>query len=156
MDGYGSFLSKGHHPTFVLFLDIEPDRLDVNVHPTKKEVRFAETEAIHQLVRQSIRHTLGGSERKVVLGLTPAGLSQTAQEFPPPAGRQTTSILNSHPATLISAHMQDSQIDASDVVSLSGVVEESQLAFAHEATAAYRRTEKPDIVPFGQILRTYK
>ncbi|HEX7093649.1 MAG TPA: DNA mismatch repair endonuclease MutL, partial [Nitrospiraceae bacterium] len=52
MDGYGSFLPKGHHPTFVLFLDIEPDRLDVNVHPTKKEVRFTETEALHQLVRQ--------------------------------------------------------------------------------------------------------
>jgi DNA mismatch repair protein MutL len=51
--------------------------------------------------------------------------------------------------------MQDSQIDASDVMPLSGIVEESQLAFAHEATAAYRRTEKPDIMPFGQILRTY-
>jgi DNA mismatch repair protein MutL len=155
MDGYGSFLPKGHHPTFVLFLDIEPDRLDVNVHPTKKEVRFAETEALHQLVRQSVRHALSGPERKVVLGLSQAGPSQTAPGFAPTAERQAASFLDSHPAALISARRQDSRIDVSDAVSLSGIVEESQLAFAHEAAAAYQRAEKPDILPLGQILRTY-
>jgi DNA mismatch repair protein MutL len=148
MDGYGSFLPKGHHPTFVLFLDIEPDRLDINVHPTKKEVRFAETEALHQLVRQSVRHALAGSERAVVLGLTPAGLSQTGPEFALTAERETASFRNS-------SRMQDSQINASDAVPLSGVVEGSQLAFAREAAATYQGAEKPDIVPFGQILRTY-
>ena len=155
MDGYGSFLPKGHHPTFVLFLDIEPDRLDVNVHPTKKEVRFSETEALHQLVRQSVRHALGGSERKVVLGLTQAGLSQTVPEFSPIAERQTTSFRDSHSAALISARKPDSIISGSDTVSLSGIVEGSQLAFAHEAPATYQWAEKPDIVPLGQILRTY-
>ena len=155
MDGYGSFLPKGHHPTFVLFLDIEPDRLDVNVHPTKKEVRFAETEALHQLVRQSIRHALSGSERKAVLGLSHAGLSQTAPEFTPTAERQTASFLDSHPTALNSARRQDTRINISDAASLSGIVEGSQLVFAHETAAAYQRGEKPDIVPFGQILRTY-
>ncbi len=155
MDGYGSFLPKGHHPTFVLFLDIEPDRLDINVHPTKKEVRFAETESLHQLVRQSVRHALGGSERKVVLGLAPEGPSQMAPEFAPTAERQTTSFRDSHPAPLISARKEDSRINASGEVPLSGNVEGSQLAFAREAAAPYQRGEKPDIVPFGQILRTY-
>jgi DNA mismatch repair protein MutL len=155
MDGYGSFLPKGYHPTFVLFLDIEPDRLDVNVHPTKKEVRFAETEALHQLVRQSVRHALSGSERKAVLGLSEAGLSHTAPEFASTAERQTASFLDSHPAALNSARRQDTRINISDEAFLSGIVEGSQLAFAHEAAAAYQRGEKPDIVPFGQILRTY-
>jgi DNA mismatch repair protein MutL len=155
MDGYGSFLPKGHHPTFVLFLDIEPDRLDVNVHPTKKEVRFAETEALHQLVRQSIRHALSGSERKAVLGLSQAGLSQTAPEFAPTAERQIASFLDSHPTALNPARRQDTRINISDAASLSDIVEGSQLVFAHEAAAAYQRAEMPDIVPFGQILRTY-
>lgn len=154
-DGYGSFLPKGHHPTFVLFLDIEPDRLDVNVHPTKKEVRFAETEALHQLVRQSVRHALAGSERRVVSGLAPEGQSQAAPEFTPTAGRQTGSFRDVYPPASISARMQDSRTNASDAEPLSGIVEGSQLAFAHEAAAAYQRAEKPDIVPFGQILRTY-
>jgi DNA mismatch repair protein MutL len=41
------------------------------------------------------------------------------------------------------------------MVSLSGTVEGNQLAFVHEATAAYQQAEKPGIVPLGQILRTY-
>jgi len=150
IDGYGSFLPKGHHPTFVLFLDIEPNRIDVNVHPTKKEVRFAETEGLHQLVRQSVRHALGGSERKVVLGL-----SQQASEFVPTVERQPTSFGSSRPSASISARGQDSRIDASDEVSFPAIVEGSQLPLAAEAAAAYRLAEKPEVVPFGQILRTY-
>jgi len=150
MDGYGSFLPKGHHPTFVLFLDIEPNRLDVNVHPTKKEVRFVETEALHQLVRQSVRHALGGSERKVVLGL-----SQQASEFIPTVERQAASFGDSQPPASLSARRQDSRIDAGDAVTFPGIVEGSQLPLAAETAAAYRLAERPEIVPFGQILRTY-
>jgi DNA mismatch repair protein MutL len=155
MEGYGSFLPKGAHPTFVLFLDIEPDRLDVNVHPTKREVRFAETESLHQLVRQSVRHALGGSERSVVSGLMPTGVPPSVSELAPAVGRQTTPVEGSRQATSISGLMQDSGIHANDAASLTGIVEGSQLAFAHEAAAGYQRAEKPDIVPFGQILRTY-
>ena len=153
--GTDHFLPKGHHPTFVLFLDIEPDRLDVNVHPTKKEVRFAETEALHQLVRQSVRHALGGPERKVVLGLTQAGLSPTIPEFAPTAGRQPSSSGDFHPAPLTATPRQDARNKVSDTVSLSGTVEGNQLAFVHEAAAAYQQAERPGIVPLGQILRTY-
>ena len=155
IDGYGSFLSKGHYPTFVLFLDIEPNRLDVNVHPAKKEVRFAETEALHQLVRQSVRHALSGSERKVVLGLSQAGLSQQVPEFAPTVERQTASFGDSQPPASISVRRQDCRIDASDAVTFPDIVEGRQLPLAAEATAAYRLTEKPEIVPFGQVLRTY-
>jgi DNA mismatch repair protein MutL len=150
IEGYGSFLPKGAHPTFVLFLDIEPDRLDVNVHPTKKEVRFAETESLHQLVRQSVRHALGSSERKVVLGL-----SQAAPDFVSEGERQAASFQDSHRAASISARGQDSPAKDSDRVSLSGRAEGTQLAFAHEAASVYQRAEKPEIVPLGQILRTY-
>ena len=150
MEGYGSFLPKGFHPTFVLFLDIEADRLDVNVHPTKKEVRFAEPESLHQLVRQSVRHALSGSERKLVMGL-----SQTAPDFVPTGERQTRSFQDSHPVAALSARGQDSLTDGSDRVSLSGSAEGTQLALAHEASSVYQRAEYPDIVPLGQILRTY-
>ena len=150
IDGYGSFLPKGHHPTFVLFLDIEPNRLDVNVHPTKKEVRFAETEALHQLVRQSVRHALGGFERKVVLGL-----SQQAPEFVPTVERQPASFGDCQPPASLSARRQDSRIDERDAVTFPAMVEGSQMPLAAEAAAAYRPAERPEIVPFGQILRTY-
>ena len=64
---YSSFLAKGHAPLFVLFLDVEPQRVDVNVHPTKREVRFADTEQVHQLVRSAVRQTLGRAQVQVSL-----------------------------------------------------------------------------------------
>ena len=67
IDGYSSFLAKGHAPLFVLFLDVEPQRVDVNVHPTKREVRFADTEQVHQLVRSAVRQTLGRAQVQVSL-----------------------------------------------------------------------------------------
>lgn len=155
MDGYGSFLPKGSHPTFVLFLDIEPDRLDVNVHPTKREVRFAETETLHQLVRQSVRHALSGSERKIVLGLSQVGLQQTVTEFSSTAGHQAASFADFRTSASISDQREAFPMDASGAASLSGIIEGGQLTFAQEATAAYRQEKKFGIVPLGQILRTY-
>lgn len=155
MEGYGSFLPKGAHPTFVLFLESEPDRLDVNVHPTKKEVRFAETESLHSLVRQAVRQALDGSGRQVVAGFTPAGLSPQVQEGFPAAQPQPASSRDAQPAAPIAGFMEGVSGRVRDAASLSGVVEGQQLAFVQEAGAAYQLAEKPDIVPFGQILRTY-
>jgi DNA mismatch repair protein MutL len=59
-EGYGAFLAKGRHPSFVLQLEVDPERVDVNVHPTKREVRFSDQETIHQMVRQAIRKAVGG------------------------------------------------------------------------------------------------
>lgn len=58
-DAYGPHLAKGRYPQFVLFLDVDPARVDVNVHPTKREVRFADQEYVHQTVRQAVREALG-------------------------------------------------------------------------------------------------
>ena len=79
-DGYSSFLPKGHFPLFVLFLEVEPQRVDVNVHPTKREVRFADQEAIHQVVRAAVRHTLGRVQ--IAASLTEAVHAQSRQPAP--------------------------------------------------------------------------
>lgn len=60
-DAYGSFLAKGRHPLFVLFMEIDSERVDVNVHPTKREVRFLDQDVIHRAVRQAVRGALGVS-----------------------------------------------------------------------------------------------
>ena len=153
MDGYGSFLPKGHHPTFVLFLDIEPNRLDVNVHPTKKEVRFAETEALHQLVRQSVRHALEWFRAEGRVGSLAGRLSR-ASEFPRPSGRPHRSRILSRPPRSQLADRTPGSMRVTRCPS-SGIVEGSQLPLAAEAAAEYRPAEKPEIVPLGQILRTY-
>jgi DNA mismatch repair protein MLH1 len=56
---YSTFLPKGGHPFIYLSLDIEPHRLDVNVHPTKREVRFLYEDEIIEVICDEIRNSLG-------------------------------------------------------------------------------------------------
>ncbi len=150
-DGYGSFLPKGRYPTFVLFVDIDPDRIDVNVHPTKKEIRFADTEAVHRLVRHAVRHALGGEERKTVLDLVQsvdqpvsAEIRDVAstQEGPPSAGRAAGAVRTT---------FESGQGIPSDVL----LREESQLVIAEDVATPYQRASETEIIPLGQLHRTY-
>ena len=57
-NGYGSLLPHNGHPEFVLWLDLDPRQLDVNVHPTKREVRFSREPELRQLVQEAVRDAL--------------------------------------------------------------------------------------------------
>jgi len=56
--GYGSRLMKGQFPVAVLFMKVPFDRVDVNVHPTKHEVRFEEQNKVHDAVTGVVADTL--------------------------------------------------------------------------------------------------
>ena len=56
--GYRQRLVKGQYPVATLFISIPYDQVDVNVHPTKSEVRFAQQRAIHDLVQSAVAETL--------------------------------------------------------------------------------------------------
>jgi len=64
MDGYRQLLMKGRYPVCVLFLQLDSEMVDVNVHPTKHEVRFHDQRAVHQFVSQSVRNVLRDSTRE--------------------------------------------------------------------------------------------
>jgi len=65
---YEDKLYPGRYPLFLLYLDIEPDKVDVNVHPTKHEVRFHDSRLVHDFIYQTIRESLE-SETQPVKGL---------------------------------------------------------------------------------------
>ncbi len=58
-EAYRDALPPGRHPVVVLFLQVEPDDLDVNVHPAKWEVRFRDPGSVHRLVREGVRRAVG-------------------------------------------------------------------------------------------------
>ena len=66
LEGYRTLLEKRRFPVAVLFLDLPPAMVDVNVHPTKHEVRFREQQRVHDFVAETVRSRLLGT------GLTPA------------------------------------------------------------------------------------
>lgn len=55
---YGDTLARGLYPTMLLFLEIDPARVDVNVHPQKTEVRFDRSSEIHDAVREAVASAL--------------------------------------------------------------------------------------------------
>ncbi len=142
VEGYGSFLPKGRQPQFVLFLEVDPDRVDVNVHPSKREVRFAEQEAIHQLVRRAVRQALSRDEpvagepfvpREPVVnkGLSRAWFPAQATVLSAGAGRAGPQVIGSIPPPA------------------------DQLVFVSEAAESYVRVPSSDVVAFGQLHHTY-
>ncbi|MCF6267973.1 MAG: DNA mismatch repair protein MutL, partial [Desulfuromusa sp.] len=58
MNGYRHLLMKGRFPVVVLFIEIAADKVDVNVHPTKHEVRFREQSLIHDFISSTLQQQL--------------------------------------------------------------------------------------------------
>lgn len=77
---YFDFLSRDRHPAAVLNLICDPERVDVNVHPAKSEVRFREPEAARSLIITGLRTTLAGAGHRASTTVADATLSAMRPE----------------------------------------------------------------------------
>ena len=59
MNAFEGLLPEGSYPFYVLFIDIDPKHIDVNVHPTKTEIKFDDERAAYAVVRAAVRQSLG-------------------------------------------------------------------------------------------------
>ena len=92
---YKDILFHGRHPVFALFMEIAPAEVDVNVHPTKSEVRYRNSRSVHDFIMSSMYRGLRGNptdpERHVAADLVPSDSTALpgGSNLSPPSPKQS-------------------------------------------------------------------
>ncbi len=59
LNAYRELLPADSYPLYVLFIEIDPSHIDINVHPTKTEIKYQDDKAIYAIIRSSVKRSLG-------------------------------------------------------------------------------------------------
>ena len=146
-EGYGVSLPKGHHPLFVLFVEVDPARVDVNVHPTKREVRFADSDIVHRAVQRAIRSAVGSTVGDGAFAEVPTVLSGNTVGI---EGRPFTDGGHGE-RQFQAASLGVSEFPAKETDERA----EMSAPVVRETASSYLVQPAIDVLPFGQIRQTF-
>ena len=99
-EGLRNFLMKGRNPAGLIHLHLPPEDVDVNVHPTKQEIRLRDSQAIHQMISQAVEQAMQEHQKKLQSTLFRAAPSQDQRPRQEPAPQPISSQSNSPTTTL--------------------------------------------------------
>lgn len=102
LDGYRTLLDKGRYPTAVIYIDVSPQAVDVNVHPQKTEVRFSDASAVFRAVSQALGTVLARApwlETAAMVRSTGSLEAKNAVDYKARVENATTRFFNSEAGT---------------------------------------------------------
>ncbi len=140
--GYEEQLPAGKHPAFFIFVGIDTKRVDVNVHPAKREVRFERPDEIHRIVRAAVYESLNpGVSVDVSDSYRPDFRSRPGAYFSGDRQTNNAKLVSEQPASFAGA-VQD------DFFS-SGMIKDTR-PFVHIGEAFFARTEDEGLLIVDQ------
>ena len=104
---FEGLLPEGHHPVFMLWIDMDPQKIDVNVHPTKREIRLANEGQVIAAIENSVRQKLRLPDtQSFVYDSSAAGVTPV----PVRVGEPASPVLHSLPMPGSTTHDADDQL----------------------------------------------
>ena len=151
---YRDVLAPNRHPAFVLFLELDPSAVDVNVHPTKHEVRFREQRWVHEFLARSIHKALAGLKTEHYPETTNNITVSSSTSYSSPSSYQSG---YQSPLVLPASHSQGQSTDFYRPAVAQGITQEAladYLSPLRESlpTPTMPIVATPDIPPLGYAL----
>ena len=116
---YSTLLTVKRYPVFLLFINIETEKVDINVHPTKTEVRFTNRDVINKFLIDSVKKVL--YSENLIPKVT---FSEPSKKIKKPAiDNEEQVILDAFPNSPNNKHSDQEQLDQGDFISVKSVVD---------------------------------
>ncbi|PJF43837.1 MAG: DNA mismatch repair protein MutL [Phototrophicales bacterium] len=150
VQAYHTLIPSGRYPLAVLMINIDPEDVDVNVHPTKAEVRFRSPDAVFSAVQRTVRHAITQKMSPVHVRQTPTPEidTDTKQATWPPSSTSSISKSSTSPTNSKRRQQLDFDLDTPNIGRYSHQIGQSQTdeAFLEEANYPHDKIVSPPYI----------